>query len=169
MRLATGILVFFMMIPILILWLVLSGENIEMPFWLELAFIVWGVLWIVYLLISPVIRYRRYRYLIDREKIVVQEGLWFITREFAPIERIHQIAVKSGPIDRLYGLANVIATTAGGTVTIRFLEKEKAEEIADALQEKVRQILYQQGISLAALDEKTKNNGKEEPPRGVSR
>ena len=71
-----------------------------------------------------------------------------VTQDFAPIERIHQIAVKSGPIDRVYGLAKVVATTAGGTVTIRFLEQEVAEEIAHSLQRTVRYILKQQGISV---------------------
>lgn len=157
MRLSTAVLVLFLVVPVLIVWLILMAESITLPLWLNLIFMTWGLLWIIYLLISPAVRYRRYRYLIDREKVMVQEGLWFITREFAPIERLHQIAVKSGPIDRLYGLAKVIATTAGGTVTIRFLEKEKAEEIADTLQKKVRHILLQQGISLTGLVEEKKN------------
>jgi len=162
MRLATGLLTFFMILPVLIFRLIIWWESINLPVLLDIAFIVWGLLWIAYLLISPTIRYRRYRYLIDKEKIVVQEGLWFIAREFAPIERVHQITVKSGPIDRLYGLANVIATTAGGTITIRFLEREKAEKIADALQEKVRYILGQQGISLTGLEEGADNQGTRE-------
>ena len=41
-----------------------------------------------------------------------------------------------------------MATTAGGTVTIRFLEREVAEEIAQSLHSKVRYILKQQGISV---------------------
>ena len=49
---------------------------------------------------------------------------------FCTYRKDTQIAVKSGPIDPVYGLAKVVATTAGGTVTIHFLEQEVAEEIA---------------------------------------
>ena len=148
MRLATAVGVILMVAIAAIVWLVLAAEDIRLPLLVHLAFAVWCLAWIVYLLVSPAIRYRRYRYLTDGEKIVVREGLWFVSQVFAPIERIHQIAVKSGPIDRLYGLAEVVATTAGGTVTIRFLEREVAEEIAQSLHSKVRYILKQQGISV---------------------
>ena len=148
MRLDTAIAVAFMVAVAVIVWLILVAEDIQMPLLVHLAFAAWCIAWIVYWFFSPAIRYRRYRYLIDEEKIVVREGLWFITQDFAPIERIHQIAVKSGPIDRVYGLAKVVATTAGGTVTIRFLEQEVAEEIAHSLQRTVRYILKQQGISV---------------------
>jgi uncharacterized protein len=157
MFLATGLLTAAMILPVLICWFIFQGQNVVFPLWANIGFVAWGILWLAYLLISPPIRYRRYRYLIDQEKIVVKEGLWFTTIEFAPIERVHQIAVKSGPIDRLFGLANVIATTAGGTITIRFLEKEQAEEIAINLQAKVRYILERQGISLAELTPEKKN------------
>lgn len=148
MRLATSIGMFFLIIPAVIVWIALYIGQVTLPFFAHLLFAGWILIWLLYLLIAPAIRYRRYRYLIDQEKIVVREGLWFITEQFAPIERIHQIAVKSGPIDRLYGLSKVVATTAGGMVTISFLETSVAEDIADSLQSKVRYILAQQGISL---------------------
>ena len=153
MRLATALLAVIMILPAVVTWIVLAARQTDLPLLADLALAAWCVCWIIYWLVSPSIRYRRYRYLIDSEKIVVREGLWFVTQEFAPLERIHQIAVKSGPIDRLYGLAKVIATTAGGTVTIRFLENAVAEEIAQSLQSKVRYILKQQGISVDNMTE----------------
>lgn len=151
MRLGTAIWVAVMLAIALVLWLVLRYYQIPLPLWTQALLLAWAALWLLYLLVAPAIRYRRYRYVIDQEQIVVRQGLWFITKQFAPIERIHQIAVKSGPIDRLYGLAKVIATTAGGTVTVSFLEEKIAQEIAAMLQRQVRDLLAQQGISLANL------------------
>ncbi|NLF79774.1 MAG: PH domain-containing protein [Clostridia bacterium] len=146
-------LVAFFLLAAALTWIILRLQGLVLPLWGDLLFLSWALLWLIYLFVAPAIRYRRYRYLIDKEKVVVREGLLFITMKFAPIERLHQITVKSGPIDRLYGLARVIATTAGGIVAISFLPRQEAEEIADMLQAKVRYILKQQGVSLSGLDE----------------
>ncbi|MGL5329892.1 MAG: PH domain-containing protein [Peptostreptococcaceae bacterium] len=95
---------------------------------------------IIYLIISPKIRYERYRYSITEECIDVREGFIFIKRNIVPIERLHKIAIEKGPIDRMFNLAKVIVTTAGGDVTIRFLEDEKSEFIANSLKKKINEI-----------------------------
>lgn len=97
------------------------------------------------ILISPFIRFYRYRYIIDETRIVKREGLVFITTEMAPIERVHQISVMRGPIDRLTGLSKVRATTAGGEITIRFLEQSVAEELSIKLETTIKQITIRQG------------------------
>lgn len=102
------------------------------------------VLILLNLIISPQIRYRRYKYLINSEKIDVIEGLLFITREIVPIERIHKISVQKGPIDRIFGLGKVVVTTAGGEAVIRFLEEEKADEIAEHLKTKINEIVREE-------------------------
>lgn len=77
---------------------------------------------------------------------VVVEGLWFIKKSIAPIERIHQIAVSRGPIDRIFGLSKVSITTAGGVIVIRFLDDEIAQEIADSLKVRINNIVKEQGV-----------------------
>lgn len=94
----------------------------------------------LYLIISPKIRYERYRYSITEDAIDVKEGFIFIERSIVPIERLHKIAIEKGPIDRMFKLSKVIVTTAGGDVTIRFLEDEKSEFIADTLKNKINEI-----------------------------
>jgi len=99
---------------------------------------------IVDIIVVPEIRYRRYKYYLDDEMLVVEEGLWFITRSIAPIERIHQIEVKRGPVDRMFGMGNVIVTTAGGVVKIAFLEDAVADEIAARLNTRINSIVKAQ-------------------------
>ena len=100
---------------------------------------------LVYLLASPKIRYEKYRYCITKDRIDVKEGFIFTERNIVPIERLHKIAIEKGPIDNIFGLSKVIVTTAGGDVTISFLEDEKANFIVDSLKDKINQI---------AIDEK---------------
>lgn len=90
--------------------------------------------------LSPYVRYHRYRYCIDEECIDIMEGFIYITRNIVPIERLHKLAVSRGPIDRIFGLGKVEVTTAGGDVVIRFLEIEKAEMIAESLKHRINQI-----------------------------
>lgn len=94
----------------------------------------------LYLIVSPKIRYERYRYSITEDAIDVREGFIFIERNIVPIERLHKIAIEKGPIDRMFKLSKVIVTTAGGDVTIRFLEDEKSEFIADTLKKKINEV-----------------------------
>lgn len=102
------------------------------------------VLTFVDLLISPYFRYRRYRYRITEECIDIREGYLFIKRYIVPIERLHKLKMAKGPIDQIFKVANVVVTTAGGDVTIRFLEEEKAEQIADSLRTRINQIAIEQ-------------------------
>lgn len=95
-------------------------------------------------IVSPYFRFHRYRYKIDEECIDIQEGYIFVTREIVPIERLHKMEVSRGPIDRMFGVGKVQVTTAGGDVTIRFLEKEKAEAIAESLMKRVNRIAVEQ-------------------------
>ncbi len=123
----------------------ISGTmDINIPYWVDIILIALLLFNIINIIFAPMIRYKRYKYYIDEEKIIVIEGLWFITKEIVPIERIHQISIERGPIDRIYGLSKVVATTAGDTISIRFLENEIAENIAENLQIRIGTIVKAQ-------------------------
>jgi membrane protein YdbS with pleckstrin-like domain len=48
-----------------------------------------------------------------------------------------------GPIDRIFKVAKVVVTTAGGDVTLRFLDEEKADFIAENLGKRINQIVVE--------------------------
>lgn len=85
---------------------------------------------ILYTLIAPPIRFKRYRYMIAEDRIEIIEGLFFIRRIIIPIDRIYQIDVRKGPLDNAVGVEKVMVTTAGSSAAFRFLEPEVADEIA---------------------------------------
>jgi uncharacterized protein len=92
---------------------------------------------LAYFFIVPPIRFRRYKYLIADDRIEIVEGILFVTRTIVPIDRIHQIDIKRGPLDNAVGVAKVIVTTAGSAAVFRFLEPERAETVALYLNESI--------------------------------
>ena len=99
---------------------------------------------IIETIVSPLFRYQRYAYGLTDEEVQIKEGYLFLTHTIVPISRLHKIEISSGPLDRLFGLAKVEITTAGGDVTIKFLEKDKAEHIADSLKQRINEIVEEE-------------------------
>lgn len=123
-----------------IIQMILKSTDFKM-----VANLIWIVIileWVV-CIVLPFVRYERYRYRFTDEEIDVKEGFLFVNRNVVPIERLHKVAMASGPIDRIFGLSKVIVTTAGGDVTIRFLENEKAEKIVDTLKTRINHYAVQ--------------------------
>lgn len=118
-------------------------EDITAGKWIS---VILAVLIFLDVLISPYFRYHRYRYSINDECIDIIEGYLFVNRNIVPIERIHKIQTKKGPIDQIFRVSKVIVTTGGGDVTLSFLEDEKAEQIADSLRSRINEIVAEQRV-----------------------
>ena len=95
----------------------------------------------IILLAMPTIFYRHYRYIVDSEKVDVRSGVFFIKRTVVPIERVHQVQVKTGPLSNRVGLADVWVTTAGGNAVIQYLDREIADSIAEHLKDSINKII----------------------------
>ena len=117
--------------------------NITVGKWISLIL---AVLTLIDVLVSPYFRYHRYRYSINEECIDIIEGYLFVKRNIVPIERIHKIQTKKGPVDQMFRVAKVIVTTGGGDVTLSFLEDERAEQIADNLRKRINEIVSEQRL-----------------------
>lgn len=89
----------------------------------------------------PNLRYKRYKYIITDDKIEIIEGAIFIEKTIVPIERIHQISVKQGPINRIYGLSKVTVSTAGSNAEINFLNVSEADKISENLKNKINNLV----------------------------
>lgn len=119
-------------------WLIPEGIKIGTTISIVLA-----VLLIANAAISPYFRFHRYRYCIDDEFIDLYEGYIFVERNIVPLERLHKMQTIRGPIDRMFKVAKVVVTTAGGDVTLRFLDEEKADLIAESLGKRINQIVVE--------------------------
>ena len=94
-----------------------------------------AVVAIVWAAVFPVLRFKRYKYLITPDRVEIVCGVFFVSRTVVP--RIHQINVARGPLDTSFGVAKVSVITAGSTAVLRFLDEDKAQELALYLNEKV--------------------------------
>lgn len=122
-----------------VLWI--FPHDITIGKWILLIL---AVLTILDVLVSPYFRYHRYRYCINDECIDVIEGYLFVKRNIVPIERLHKLQTKKGPIDQMFRVAKMIVTTGGGDVTLSFLEEEKAEQLAESLRKRINEIAAEQ-------------------------
>jgi len=102
-----------------------------------------AILIIANAIISPYFRFHRYRYSINDEFIDIYEGYIFVERNIVPLERLHKMQTVRGPIDRIFKVAKVVVTTAGGDVTLRFLDEGKAEFIAESLGRRINEIVVE--------------------------
>lgn len=95
----------------------------------------------IFMMVRPALYYRFYRYVITDDRIDTRQGVIIRTHTVVPIERLHQVEVVRGPINGIFGLANVNVTTAGGVAKIKFLENEVAESVVDGLNEVINKIV----------------------------
>ena len=96
-----------------------------------------AVVAIVWAAVFPVLRFKRYKYIITPDRVEIVCGVFFVSRTVVPVNRIHQINVARGPLDTSFGVAKVSVITAGSTAVLRFLDEDKAQELALYLNEKV--------------------------------
>ena len=135
----TGVIVLAVLAAVGVFWI--FPQDITVGKWILLIL---AALTLLDVLVSPYFRYHRYRYSINEECIDVIEGYLFVKRNIVPIERLHKLQTKKGPIDQMFKVAKMVVTTGGGDVTLSFLEEEKAEQLAESLQKRINEIAADQ-------------------------
>ncbi len=59
---------------------------------------------------------RSLRYILQADRIVTEQGVWFRARKFIPYSRITDVTVHQGPLERRYGIHRLAIQTAGSAV-----------------------------------------------------
>lgn len=82
--------------------------------------------------VVPLWRYRVHRWEVSPRAVYTRSGWLVQERRIAPISRVQTVDTYRGPLDRLFGLANVTVTTASsaGAVQIVALDTEVADRVA---------------------------------------
>jgi uncharacterized protein len=114
------------------LWWIISAD---LETWHIVGFVVTGILAALHLIVMPQWRYRVHRWEITDEAVYTQAG-WFSQEwRIAPLSRIQTVDTERGPIEAMFGLANVTITTASaaGPLKLHGLERSVAREISDQL------------------------------------
>jgi membrane protein YdbS with pleckstrin-like domain len=90
---------------------------------------------VTFVVVAPLWRYRVHRWEIGPQAVCTRSGWLVQERRIAPISRVQTVDTHRGPIDRLFGLADVTVTTASsaGAVRIVALDSDVADRIAAQL------------------------------------
>ena len=98
------------------------------------------VLALAHLLVMPQWRYRVHRWEITDTAVYTQSGWLTQERRIAPLARVQTVDTHRGPIEQLFGLANVTVTTASakGPVKIHALDRAVAEHTVDWVTERAQ-------------------------------
>ncbi len=123
-------------------WLLLAAGQVawfefdkRLP-WLHILIGVVTVLGaIIATAVVPVWRYRVHRWELGPQAVYTRTGWLVQERRIAPISRVQTVDTYRGPVDRLFGLANVTVTTASsaGAVHIVALDVDVADHLVAQL------------------------------------
>jgi len=117
-------------------WLVFDASH---GWWHALAavFTVFGI--VTFVVVAPLWRYRVHRWDVSLDvptpAVFTRTGWLVQERRIAPISRVQTVDTHRGPLDRMFGLANVTVTTASsaGAVRIVALDVDVADRIVAQL------------------------------------
>ncbi|KAA9154610.1 PH domain-containing protein [Amycolatopsis acidicola] len=114
-----------------LLWLLLADGGTP----LLVVLLVTAALAAAHLIVMPQWRYRVHRWETTPQVVYTQSGWFNQERRIAPVSRIQTVDTERGPLERLFGLANLTVTTASarGPVHIHGLTLEQAQRLAAEL------------------------------------
>jgi uncharacterized protein len=90
---------------------------------------------VVFVGVVPLWRFRVHRWDVSPDAVYTRTGWLVQERRIAPISRVQTVDTERGPLDRLFGLANVTVTTASsaGAVRIVALDSDVADRVVAQL------------------------------------
>ncbi|NRQ38902.1 PH domain-containing protein [Nonomuraea sp. NN258] len=105
------------------------------PLWLGVTVAVFAAACLVTAPVLARVVYRVERWEVTDEAVYIRTGLLTYVWRVAPMSRIQTVDTARGPVQRLFGLADVTVTTASaaGHVKIVALDHELATELAERL------------------------------------
>ena len=103
--------------------------------WLVLAAVAWAALTVVALIGVPRVRWAIHRWEATDVAVYSRSGLFWEEWRAAPLSRVQTVDRTRGPLQRRFGLATIVVTTASskGAVRISALDADLAEEMVDRL------------------------------------
>ncbi|MGX9789436.1 PH domain-containing protein [Mycobacterium sp. MMS18-G62] len=90
---------------------------------------------VAFVVVVPLWRFSVHRWDIGEQAVYTRTGWLVQERRIAPISRVQTVDTYRGPLDRLFGLANVTVTTASsaGAVRIVALDADVADRVVAQL------------------------------------
>jgi membrane protein YdbS with pleckstrin-like domain len=127
-----ALLGWLVVIAALIAWLVLDDGHRSLQ---AAALAGAAVVGLTHLIVMPQWRYNVHRWEVAPQAVYTRAGWLHQESRIAPISRIQTVDSERGPLEQLFGLADVTVTTASaaGPLTIEGLDRATAERLVDDL------------------------------------
>lgn len=115
-----------------IIWMLADGSHLSPH---VAGLVVTAVLTAAHVTVMPLWRFRVHRWESTPHAVYTQSGWFDQERRIAPVSRIQTVDSERGPLEQLFGLANVTVTTASaaGPLKIHGLDRETARRLVDEL------------------------------------
>jgi membrane protein YdbS with pleckstrin-like domain len=115
-----------------VVWLLNDDGNSA---WHVAGFVATALLAAAHLIVMPQWRYRVHLWETTGEAVYMRSGWLNQESRIAPVSRIQTVDSERGPIEQLFGLANVTVTTASaaGPIKIHGLDRATADQLVDEL------------------------------------
>jgi len=83
----------------------------------------------------PALRYARWRYAVRPHDLWIRQGIAWVSVTVVPLSRLQFVDTRQGPLDRLFGLAELVVHTAalGTSARLPGLAVQEAERLRDRL------------------------------------
>ena len=103
--------------------------------WHVAGFVATAIVAATHLIVMPQWRYRVHLWETTDEAVYMRSGWLNQESRIAPVSRIQTVDSERGPIEQLFGLANVTVTTASaaGPIKIHGLDRATADRLVDEL------------------------------------
>jgi membrane protein YdbS with pleckstrin-like domain len=114
-----------------VIWLISAGDLIPHL----IGLVITAVVAAVHLVVMPQWRYRVHLWEATPEAVYTQAGWINQERRIAPVSRIQTVDSERGPLEQIFGLANVTVTTASaaGPLKIDGLDHATAQRLVEDL------------------------------------
>ena len=115
-----------------VVWFVLDGTGVWVHALAGAVTVLGAALFVG---VVPLWRYRVHRWDISPQAVYTRTGWLVQERRIAPVSRVQTVDTYRGPLDRVFGLANVTVTTASsaGAVRIVALDAPVADQVVSQL------------------------------------
>lgn len=85
--------------------------------------------------VVPAVRYQRWRYALRHRDLWIRKGVLWVTVSVIPYQRLQFVDTRQGPLDRVFGLAQLVVHTAalGTSGRLPGLDAAEAERLRERL------------------------------------
>ncbi len=92
----------------------LQWLTLDFMVWIEAAFLIFVFLFLPVTIAKVVLDFRSRWYILTDRSLRLREGVWTVREMTISLSNVQNVALRQGPLQRLFGVADIEVHTAGG-------------------------------------------------------